>query len=107
MCYVLDPELLLVNLFHVDKKPLTIKRLKEVRQEIETEIPSLFVDISMNSVCFAIERRPEMFRWSGERICMAENTEDMYSEDKLNKYFNWKIPSNIRSNFLKIIATFL
>ena len=106
MCYNLDAEVLLVNLLSMSDKPISIKLLKEVRQKIEAEIPSLIIDISIDSLCFAVEKRPEMFKWCGaerEEICRSNQAKNLFSNKSLNRNFNWQIPQNIKTSFLTLL----
>ena len=105
MCREINAEFVLANMLVTTQRSVSIRTLKKVRQEIEQKIPSVFVDVTSDSITTVVESRPEMFRWADDEVDRAPNADKFFSARYVRDHINWRVPGNIRSNCLHIIAS--
>lgn len=106
MCREINTEFVLANMLITTRGSVSIRTLKKVRQEIERKVPSVFVDVTSDSITTVVESRPEMFRWADDEVDRAPNADKFFSKQYVNDHINWRVPKNIRSNCLNIIASY-
>ncbi len=105
MCEVINTQFILANFLLHPRRRASIPRLKKLRRRIENSIPSVFVDITMNSLCATVERRPDMFRWVAEdTIERAPSSDEYFSKHYVDESINWRVPSRLRNKCLKVLA---
>jgi len=105
MCDVIGPEFVLANLLMHGHRSVSIHRLKELRRKIENQIPSVFVDVTTDSLCATIECRSDMFQWvSEDKIERAPKATRFFSTRYVNASINWRVPDRIRTDCLSILA---
>lgn len=103
MCYVIQAEQILANLLIESGTVISIQRLKSVSMKIEKELPSVYVDVSRNSLCSATDNFPRMFFWENDRISRASGSDIFFKQSYINLYFNKRLPKNIRRKFLGVL----
>lgn len=104
MCQEINTEFVLANMLLHAQHSISIQTLKKVRQRIEQEIPSVFVDVTSDSVTTVVECHPEMFRWVDEdKIDRAHGAERYFSSKYVEDHINWRVPRKIRRNCIGIL----
>ena len=105
MCEVINTQFILANLLLQSRRQASIPRLKKLRRKIENRIPSVFVDITMNSLCATVERHPDMFRWVAEdTIARAPSADKFFSKRYVKESINWRVPARLRRECLAAVA---
>lgn len=105
MCEVINTQFILANFLLQKHRQASIPRLKKLRRKIENSVPSVFVDITMNSLCATVERRPDMFRWVAEdTIARAPSADKFFSKRYVDKSINWRVPHHLRNQCLKALS---
>ncbi len=104
MCYYVDTFFVLANVLARSGEGVTIKQLKEKRRNIEASVASVYVDVSLNSICSSIELHPDMFRWKQDVVARAENSERYFDPSYLDEYVNSMVPGDICSDILQVLA---
>ena len=99
---VIDADVILANiLINYDKISLLdlnkLKKLIEIRNNI-------YVDITTNSIIYALNSKPEMFK-STDQIRTIFRVK-IWTKSYINEFFNWRIPSNIRKDVLEVIYNY-
>jgi hypothetical protein len=97
MCYIIDSKYVLAN-YLMGRPKITIAELKNLANEIESKVPTVFVDISRDSLGTTMDYFSMMFRQDDATICRAN--EKYFTLDNINLFFNNDIPEKIRSSFL-------
>lgn len=112
MIYTIEAENLLVNYFatHNDSH-ISISRLKRLREGIESEIPSVYLDITRGSIDQAILQNPGYLDWGqdeGSIICINKELKISISgeESFLENNYNWDLPSSLKRPYLEEITSF-
>ena len=99
MCYVVEPEVVLVNylLLH-PKAKLNPKNLGKLQKKIYGKVQgSLYVDVTDNSVCGAVRRLNYLFEWDEKdknHVVRAKNS-NRYYDQKYVDAINNGVPRNI------------
>jgi hypothetical protein len=105
MCYEIDSMVVLAKrLCSGRQDSVTLGELKKLRIKIESKVRSVVVDMSEESVFSAIEFHPELFRWNGDAIAKAADSDRFLNTGYLYACFNNRVPTGIRSQVLKAIA---
>ena len=105
MCKVINAKVVLANLLTAHNKPVTIKHLKEIRQQLESKISGLYVDVTSDSVFTAVEMQRNMFKWDNDDIIRADNSDERFTAEAINKRYNWRIPEDIRPAVVEVLST--
>jgi hypothetical protein len=96
MCHHIEAEFVLANYFLCFSEPLTFGKLRKIREAIETSISECtHVDVSTPSLASAIELYPQLFRWHGNVIAKAEESDRIFNEQYVEDTFNSELKSNI------------
>lgn len=94
MCLVVDADLILANLLVAGKESVTIRDLAKIGRKLEAIKGRIFIDVAVDSVLFAVEKRPDMFMWDGCCVRKAENA-DFFKLDYVDDCFNLGFPSDV------------
>jgi hypothetical protein len=101
MCHFIEPEFLLANLLMLSPAPVSMSRLNCMRRLIRNSVDEpIYIDISNNSMCAAVELRPEMFRWKDGAIVRAEDAQSYFSKEFVEEHFNSELNDSIREKTL-------
>ncbi|NQT93851.1 MAG: hypothetical protein HQ559_13915 [Lentisphaerae bacterium] len=104
MCQEINTEFVLANMLLHSQRSISIRTLKKVRQRIEQEIPSVFVDVTSDSVTTVVECHPEIFRWvDDDKVDRAPGAEHYFSSKYVEAHINWRVPQKIRRSCLSIL----
>lgn len=102
MCYEIDSEVILANILK-KKAECSLGELVEIKSQLEKEFPSVYVDVTRNSVFATIETYPKIFCWMNEKIhrgfAFSEN-------ENLVTYFNEDLNDKIKESFKKFIENY-
>ena len=94
MCLVIEPDVILANLFLAGKERVTPRDLTQIRSKIEAVKGGIFIEISMKSIYNVVDQRPDMFVWDGDCVRRAANS-DLFTDEYVDEYFNYKIPKDL------------
>lgn len=100
MCQTIEANVILANLLRKNSE-VTIRQLKEVRRQLETDIKGLYVDITLTSIIIAVETNPDMFELEDNTI--SRHDDKNFRDDYLEDCFNWRIPERMRTQVLEVL----
>lgn len=103
MCHVIDSDILLLYWFKNHKDPLSISKIKMISEKLETSVQGIYVDISMDSLCSAIDQHPELFCWHEKGAGCVERKIDAISDKDLDNWINWYVPGSVRSQVRSLL----
>lgn len=104
MCHVIVSRYIVANyLLRHAKASLTIKDLKYLQKQIEQQLPSVFVDISRQSLISTVEEYPQMFTWDINGISRAKGSSSLFDEDCIDHEFNSRLPREVKSCLLECL----
>jgi hypothetical protein len=88
MCEILKPDLLLAILLrNKDKAEVTFKELRELRDRIQENNPSIVVDVSIPSIRWALYYYPDLFHQDGYRILRTEKASSLLEGEYFDRVF--------------------
>jgi len=92
----ISSKVILVNGLLV-KKSLTSYFLKKVKNQICSNLGKelIYVDVTNDSVCSAVEINPDLFYWNKNKVIRAKNSENFYNADYIDKFINGRLPKEI------------
>jgi hypothetical protein len=104
MCKIIDADCVIASLFaYGDKEEVTIRDLNLLRKHVETRLIGVFVDVCGDTICMAVDMRPDMFEWQDDRIRRTTGAEDrFFTPDYVESHFNWRIPPEYREEVLSV-----
>lgn len=103
MCYVIESKHVFANFLKINDL-ITLDVLNKIANKIEEEIPSICVDVSHYSISSALEHYPTMFvRTNAYTIVKSPDSQDRFSDNHLNIFFNNDIPVDIRESLITCI----
>lgn len=99
----IDADLVVANLmaFH-NKQFVSIRALNKFRELLESLVQGqyLYVDVCSDSICMAVDNRPDMFYWDDEGLHRREGCDPkFFTMEYVEKNFNWRIPKEARVFF--------
>lgn len=100
MCYKVDSSFVLIHLLKT-KGSCSIKELVAIKDKIEKNITSVYVDITRNSILETISFYPEIFTWEDNQVKKKE-TAKVYFQDNLIGFFS-KTNKEIEEAIIKCI----
>jgi len=103
MCYIIEADCVLVYVFVAGKRTVTIRDLNKVRARLESEFNNVFIDISNASIYYAIEHRPDLFRFCEDSLVIHDDQKKLSSPEYIEEIFNWRIPLEYRERFVETI----
>ena len=99
MCYKIESSFALIHHLKTNKS-CSIKEIVAKKYKIEKNIPSVFVDVSKNSILQTVSVYPEIFIWEDNRI-KRKDTADKYFNSPIIDFFNDNIDESIKSEVIK------
>lgn len=101
MCHKIESNFILIHELK-NKQSCSIHDLVNKKNIIEDNIPSVFVDVSRNSVMNCVYSYPEIFSWDNNRILKNENSKDFF-EEPLISFFDVDIKDSIKNQITSIL----
>lgn len=99
MCTVIDADCVLANLLQ-RRWTVTAVELNTFRSFVESACSDVYLDVTSSGLLWAVNTRPDMFRWSGNGVQRVSE----WSEDHVERYFNWRVPSHARDIFRSALS---
>ncbi len=100
MCKVIDADCVLANMFALGREEVTVRELNLFRERVEKAVANIFIDVSGDTICLAVDQHPDMFEWCDEIIKRVNKSNDqLFRREYVDKYFNWRIPAEARGAF--------
>ena len=103
MCTKIKPELVLAKLLEGSEREVTISVLKGIRRAVEDAFPSVYLDVTFDSLCSAVQGHSEMFAWRNNTIIRAGNAAEFFDGKYLDNAFYCTVPESIRKQFLETL----
>lgn len=103
MCYKIDSSFILIHVLK-NNKCFSIKELVSKKRLIEEQEPTVFVDLSKDSILRVVESYPEIFDFSDNKISKKENT-DKYFSTPLIDFFSFDLEANLKTKITNIIES--
>jgi len=103
MCHVIDSQTILANELLHNNRGVTVQRLKEIQKRIESESLDVFVDVSSQSVWYAVHAYSRMFEWKGDQIARAPGSEQYYKQTYIHAFFNGWLPPFAKDTMLSVL----
>ena len=102
MCKIIDADCVIASLFaYGDRQSVTIRDLNLLRRRIETRLATAFVDVCGDTICMAVDLRPDMFEWIDDCIRRVANAEErFFTPDYVESHFNWRVSAECRNEFV-------
>lgn len=101
MCHKIESNFILIHELR-NKQSCSINDLVNKKNIIENEIPSVFIDVSRNSILNSIYSYPEIFSWDNNRIVKNKDSNDFF-EEPLISYFDIDIKDSIKNQITSIL----
>jgi len=104
MCKVIDADCVLANMFaYGGMDQVTIRDLNLFRERVESRVDNVFVDVCGDTICMAVDQRPDMFSWGDESVRRVTGAEPrLFTQEYVDSYFNWRIPEDCRGVFVTV-----
>lgn len=77
--------------------------LSDIKEQIEKELPSVYIDITRDSVFSAIACYPEIFGYNGTEI-LRKDTADEFFEEPVMDYFAIGIDKTLRKQLVEKVS---
>jgi hypothetical protein len=104
MCYKIESSFVLIHFLRI-KTSCTIREVVAVKRKIEKELPSVYVDVSKNSILETISFYPEIFSWEDDCIKRKQTAERYFQEDVIDYFSNTNIDKSIEAEIIQCIKS--
>jgi hypothetical protein len=101
MCTVINADCVLANALCGNRREVSIRDLNAILMRLETIFSDVHVDISMETILWAVDQRPDMFGWREDIVRRVDDSDSRFSRDYVDHYFNWRIPETMRTQFVE------
>jgi hypothetical protein len=101
MYYKIEVSFILIH-FLKNQTDCTVSDLVQKKMMIEKEIPSVYIDISRNSILHSIYYFPEIFELRNDRIAKRKDSSKFF-EEPLIEYFNVDVDISVRSKIINLL----
>ena len=102
MCKVIESNYILIHQLK-DRSSCSINDLVHKKEIIERNIPSVYIDVSKNSILNTVSNYPEIFSWVDNKITRKEDSNEYFLEPLIN-YFDINISEPIKEQITSILA---
>lgn len=102
MCYKIDASFILIHFLKIHQH-CTIGEIVKKKFEIEEEIPSVFIDVSRNSILSTVEYFCEIFEFRDNKIIKKNNTEIFFHESVLEYFNHIGVEEEIRKKIIRLL----
>ena len=91
-------------LIHLLKKynSCTVSDIMKKKDIIEDAIPTVFIDVSFNSLLSSFECYPEIFEFKEGTITRRKNSSLFFEEPSIN-YFNYNLDRSITDKIIQLL----
>ena len=100
MCYEIGSEVILYNLFK-KKDECSFTDLVSLKDKIEFQLPTVYVDVTRNSVFTTIETNPNMFYWENNKIHRKSEFNNLVSDYNIDHRI--KMDGSLKNKFLSLL----
>lgn len=104
MCYKIESSFILIH-FLKTKTSCTIREIVAVKRKIEKELPSVYVDVSKNSILETISFYPEIFSWEDDCVKRTPTATLYFQEDVIDYFSNTNIEKSIETEIIQCIES--
>lgn len=101
MCHIIESNFILIHQLKT-KSSCSISDLVQKKDIIERRIPSVYVDVSKNSVLNSVNNYPEIFSWENNKISKRKDSNEYFNEPLIN-YFDINISKKIKEEITSIL----
>jgi hypothetical protein len=101
MCYKIESSFILIHKLK-NRVSCSISDIVNIKRSIENEIPSVYVDVSKNSILQAISCYPEIFEWEGDSITKKQTSTKFFTSPIID-FFSDYTNRQIEPQVIKII----
>ncbi|HNX22095.1 MAG TPA: hypothetical protein PKG88_06995 [Bacteroidales bacterium] len=99
MCYKIDSSFTLIH-YLKNKNSCTIRDIVELKNRIENELKSVYVDVSKDSILQTISQYPEIFYWEENQIKKQKSAEKYFNNNVID-FFKSEQNSKIEDELIK------
>ena len=104
MCYKIDSSFVLIH-FLKTKMSCTIKEMVAIKRKVEKELPSVYVDVSRNSILETISFYPEIFSWENNSIKRKHTATNYFQNDVIDYFSNTNIDELLETEIIQCIES--
>ena len=101
--YGIESEIVLAHVLSV-KQQVSIGELKTIVSTLGAGLPKVCIDISKNSLGSAIEHYSRMFGWEDNILFRKDDSEEFFTSEYIDLYFNCNVHEDVREFFLKVMG---
>jgi hypothetical protein len=101
MCQKIDSNFVLIHELR-KRSTCSISDLVNKKHRIESQIPSVFVDVSKSSILSTIDSYPQIFTWVDNKIARLESAKQ-YFEEPLISFFDADLKNNVKEEITTIL----
>ena len=102
MCYKIESSFVLIH-FLKTKTSCTIKEMVAIKRKVEKELPSVYVDVSKNSILATISFYPEIFSWENDCIKRKQTAISFFQNDVIDYFSNTNIEKLLEKKIIQFI----
>lgn len=99
MCFKIESSFALIHRLK-DKESCTIQEIVALKRRIEKEVPSVYIDVSRNSILETVSFYPEIFLWEGNKIKRKETALDYFNSTAI-EFFNSNMEKSIQDKVIR------
>jgi hypothetical protein len=101
MCHKIESNFVLIH--HLkNRQSCSIVDLVNKKNQIENKIPSVFIDVSKNSILSSISSYPEIFSWQNNNVVKKENSNDFFEEPLIN-FFDTDLNEDVKNKITALL----
>lgn len=102
MCHKIESSFVLIHCLKKNEF-CTIKEIVDIKRKVEKKIPSVYVDVSKNSILETISFYPEIFSWEDNLIKRREKAEEYFQNDVIEYFSNFDIDKVLEKKIIQCI----
>ena len=104
MCYKIESPFILIH-YLKKKKTCSIKEMVAIKRRVEKKIPTVYVDVSKNSILETISFYPEIFSWEDNLIKRKETANAYFQNDIIDYFSNINIDKSLEKEIIQCIES--
>lgn len=101
MCQKIDSNFVLIHELR-KRNTCSISDLVNKKHQIESKIPSVFVDVSKSSILSTIDNYPQIFTWIDNKISRLDSA-NQYFEEPLISFFDADLKNSVKEEITTIL----
>lgn len=101
MCHKVESSFVLIHQLK-KRASCTISELVGIKNKIEKEFPSIFVDVSKKSLQNSVLCYPEVFGWENNKIVKKKDSTPFFEAPLIN-YFDYDLDKTVKNKLAKFL----